>query len=180
MLSSPTHNRCQRSSDRGVTAWLDAQTPAMRAGFFGEPFAGMPVFWPVFAEPTASGRTESDGRNFPPLAPGRCLLGGHEDRLVSKVNKSRKGTDHRWILWKIVLTLAGGNLEWPRFGGVVAQLVERLNGIQEVRGSNPLGSTTQCLRHDRTEFNPPSPYSSLPDGAFLGMLSEPENRSGTE
>ena len=26
--------------------------------------------------------------------------------------------------------------------GVVAQLVERLNGIQEVRGSNPLGSTT--------------------------------------
>ena len=25
--------------------------------------------------------------------------------------------------------------------GVVAQLVERLNGIQEVRGSNPLGST---------------------------------------
>jgi hypothetical protein len=33
-----------------------------------------------------------------------------------------------------------------RFGlapvGVVAQLVERLNGIQEVRGSNPLGSTS--------------------------------------
>ena len=27
--------------------------------------------------------------------------------------------------------------------GVVAQLVERLNGIQEVRGSNPLGSTIQ-------------------------------------
>ena len=25
--------------------------------------------------------------------------------------------------------------------GVVAQLVERLNGIQEVRGWNPLGST---------------------------------------
>ena len=36
-----------------------------------------------------------------------------------------------------------GKLDWPRFGGVVAQLVERLNGIQEVRGSNPLGSTTQ-------------------------------------
>jgi hypothetical protein len=29
--------------------------------------------------------------------------------------------------------------------GVVAQLVERLNGIQEVRGSNPLGSTIQSL-----------------------------------
>jgi hypothetical protein len=26
--------------------------------------------------------------------------------------------------------------------GVLAQLVERLNGIEEVRGSNPLGSTT--------------------------------------
>ena len=35
-----------------------------------------------------------------------------------------------------------GKLDWPRFGGVVAQLVERLNGIQEVRGSTPLGSTT--------------------------------------
>jgi hypothetical protein len=29
----------------------------------------------------------------------------------------------------------------PAPDGVVAQLVERLNGIQEVRGSNPLGST---------------------------------------
>ena len=27
------------------------------------------------------------------------------------------------------------------FAGVLAQLVERLNGIEEVRGSNPLGST---------------------------------------
>ena len=152
----------------------------MRAGFFGELFVGMPVFWPVFAEQTASGRTESDGRNFPPLTPDRCWLVGHEDRLVSKVNKIRKGTDHCWILWKIVLTLAGGNLEWLRFGGVVAQLVERLNGIQEVRGSNPLGSTTQCFRHDWTEFNPPRPYSSLPDDAFLGMLSEPWHRCGAE
>src|SRR5215470_17134674 len=30
----------------------------------------------------------------------------------------------------------------PTLDGVVAQLVERLNGIQEVRGSNPLGSTS--------------------------------------
>jgi len=29
-----------------------------------------------------------------------------------------------------------------RFFGVLAQLVERLNGIEEVRGSNPLGSTS--------------------------------------
>ena len=33
--------------------------------------------------------------------------------------------------------------------GVVAQLVERLNGIQEVRGSNPLGSTS-CQNNFRT------------------------------
>ena len=30
----------------------------------------------------------------------------------------------------------------PRGKGVLAQLVERLNGIEEVRGSNPLGSTS--------------------------------------
>jgi hypothetical protein len=29
--------------------------------------------------------------------------------------------------------------------GVLAQLVERLNGIEEVRGSNPLGSTSIAL-----------------------------------
>ena len=29
--------------------------------------------------------------------------------------------------------------------GVLAQLVERLNGIEEVRGSNPLGSTSLCI-----------------------------------
>jgi hypothetical protein len=32
-------------------------------------------------------------------------------------------------------------MENPKFlNGVLAQLVERLNGIEEVRGSNPLGS----------------------------------------
>gem|GEM_PF-2701228 len=31
----------------------------------------------------------------------------------------------------------------PAWKGVLAQLVERLNGIEEVRGSNPLGSTFQ-------------------------------------
>ena len=29
--------------------------------------------------------------------------------------------------------------------GVLAQLVERLNGIEEVRGSNPLGSKLRLL-----------------------------------
>jgi len=37
---------------------------------------------------------------------------------------------------------------WEAIVGAVAQLVERLNGIQEVRGSIPLRSTGQnfCLR----------------------------------
>ena len=30
--------------------------------------------------------------------------------------------------------------------GVLAQLVERLNGIEEVRGSNPLGSIPFCFQ----------------------------------
>ena len=38
--------------------------------------------------------------------------------------------------------VAGGALRPSPSGfGVLAQLVERLNGIEEVRGSNPLGST---------------------------------------
>ena len=36
------------------------------------------------------------------------------------------------------------NLQFSR--GVLAQLVERLNGIEEVTGSNPVGSTSPLLR----------------------------------
>src|SRR5437667_5515506 len=35
------------------------------------------------------------------------------------------------------------------FAGVLAQLVERLNGIEEVTGSNPVGSTTFLQRNSR-------------------------------
>ena len=35
-------------------------------------------------------------------------------------------------------------------GGVLAQLVERLNGIEEVRGSNPLGSTSSLRQGTHT------------------------------
>ena len=43
------------------------------------------------------------------------------------------------------------NRHWPIdnhqfFRGVLAQLVERLNGIEEVRGSNPLGSSLRWRR----------------------------------
>ena len=33
--------------------------------------------------------------------------------------------------------------------GVLAQLVERLNGIEEVRGSNPLGSSLRSAKEHR-------------------------------
>ena len=49
--------------------------------------------------------------------------------------------------------------------GVVAQLVERLNGIQEVRGSNPLGSTIR--------------FSALDSPALLSSISVRINWSRT-
>jgi hypothetical protein len=47
-----------------------------------------------------------------------------------------------WTRTKFPFQIAIGNwqLEVGSFHGVLAQLVERLNGIEEVRGSNPLGS----------------------------------------
>ena len=47
---------------------------------------------------------------------------------------------------KIFLTISAATLHIVSQAGVVAQLVERLNGIQEVRGSNPLGSTIVKIR----------------------------------
>ena len=43
--------------------------------------------------------------------------------------------------------------------GVLAQLVERLNGIEEVRGSNPLGSTS--LTYSQLGEAPPEPASRI-------------------
>jgi hypothetical protein len=34
--------------------------------------------------------------------------------------------------------------QWSHIFGLIAQLVERFYGIEEVRGSNPLGSTLKC------------------------------------
>ena len=36
------------------------------------------------------------------------------------------------------------------FAGVLAQLVERLNGIEEVTGSNPVGSSLRSRRRAKT------------------------------
>ena len=52
----------------------------------------------------------------------------------------------RPVRWNFVLTMEeSANYIVFALDGVVAQLVERLNGIQEVRGSNPLGSTIQSV-----------------------------------
>jgi hypothetical protein len=55
---------------------------------------------------------------------------------------ARPSATSRWAK----MALAVGNLRaiivrTAIVNGVLAQLVERLNGIEEVRGSNPLGST---------------------------------------
>src|SRR5438552_2698361 len=51
--------------------------------------------------------------------------------------------ESHYTLPKVVapwLQSASENLKSDSDSGVLAQLVERLNGIEEVRGSNPLGS----------------------------------------
>ena len=50
--------------------------------------------------------------------------------------------------------------------GVLAQLVERLNGIEEVRGSNPLGSTILwwSLRSEDSNLG----STTLRDSASMG------------
>ena len=51
------------------------------------------------------------------------------------------GWDRQWLLGKN----AGPNENW----GAIAQLGERLNGIQEVRGSIPLSSTNLVQKTTR-------------------------------
>jgi hypothetical protein len=50
--------------------------------------------------------------------------------------------------------------------GVLAQLVERLNGIEEVRGSNPLGSKVKPKVGERESYR----LYSHPAGCRLGSL----------
>ncbi len=52
-------------------------------------------------------------------------------------------TVFNWTRTKFPFQIAIGNWQFEigiSWTGVLAQLVERLNGIEEVRGSNPLGS----------------------------------------
>jgi hypothetical protein len=46
--------------------------------------------------------------------------------------------------------------------GVLAQLVERLNGIEEVRGSNPLGSISLILNGSRNIRIQVTTYPRMP------------------
>jgi putative endonuclease len=52
--------------------------------------------------------------------------------------------------------------------GVLAQLVERLNGIEEVRGSNPLGSSSESVRSCRDEAWRSRAYKVLQGKLRLG------------
>ena len=51
-------------------------------------------------------------------------------------SQTRENFSHSWELQSAVK-----NLQSKIRFGVLAQLVERLNGIEEVTGSNPVGST---------------------------------------
>jgi hypothetical protein len=72
------------------------------------------------------------------------------------INEPNQGRG-RWESWchrNLVLTIsATPTYIASAVDGVVAQLVERLNGIQEVRGSNPLGSTIQSVFECRFSSN---------------------------
>ena len=62
--------------------------------------------------------------------------------------------------------LTGGALRLcPSVFGVLAQLVERLNGIEEVRGSNPLGSISHVTP------NPLRRAGNQAGDVFFGMPS---------
>jgi len=53
----------------------------------------------------------------------------------------------------------------PRTGGAIAQLGERLNGIQEVGGSIPLGSTNNINR--LRELSTTRDFCRIPSGSQL-------------
>ena len=65
--------------------------------------------------------------------------------------------------------------------GAIAQLVERLNGIQEVSGSTPLSSTIPsflsrcCLRFEKSERDEGSRSLALP---ALPVILGPEDEPG--
>ena len=165
MLSPLRIRAANHSEVSRRTGWLDAECPD-ESGFVRQMLAGISAFWRVLPSRSPARPPNPIVGDFLSVATDRCVLGSNQARLVLKreqdflkenktmCQRSATGSDDSstlgacsllslWNLGKIVLTTAVGKLDWPRFGGVVAQLVERLNGIQEVRGSNPLGSTSQ-------------------------------------
>ncbi len=67
------------------------------------------------------------------------------------------------------------NWKLANLRGVLAQLVERLNGIEEVRGSNPLGSS---LRSQRSAERRLSRGSSCEGGHFTAAFPMRLKNSG--
>ena len=65
-----------------------------------------------------------------------------------------------------LLKAATGYTFTALFRGVLAQLVERLNGIEEVRGSNPLGSTSRVQSDGETRK--PIASASHVSGSLIG------------
>ena len=73
-----------------------------------------------------------------------------------------------------------GGYRTPPIGGAVAQLGERLNGIQEVRGSIPLGSTNNAmieitLQPVRGAAEVGVPWPLIPSGGGPGCHGGPQS-----
>src|SRR6266566_3472224 len=83
-------------------------------------------------------RTSAARAGSPPPEPTPAVVAAH-DPIDSK-----PGANSSWYPIASVLPLGDGGCLWytsPSGLGAIAQLEERLNGIQKVRGSNPLSST---------------------------------------
>ena len=99
--------------------------------------------------------------------------------MLISLGSGKSGRSDRDMLGFYTGRLGGGSLSFshlilagtrrymrapPRFlrAGAIAQLGERLNGIQEVRGSTPLGSTKSvgCLKHHKLAMPLKAPRSA--------------------
>ena len=86
------------------------------------------------------------------------IPGTGRGRLHARFSGRGRGRGHL-AAWKNRLPPGWVRLISPSaLNGVLAQLVERLNGIEEVRGSNPLGSTFSGDDGDENAVRPPAAH----------------------
>src|SRR5581483_10898360 len=79
------------------------------------------------------------------------------------------------------VTRSGGDplLPWRPAPGAIAQLAERLHGMQEVGGSNPPGSTGKAPRHEGLfVFRPGATRASRAGGRSVGAFPAVAGGSG--